>query len=113
MKTSAIFAGACLLGLQVGAPAWAEETVEKNEWHGMMSEQHGMHQETLKMLKDLMAIVRTINHKVSDADQARLKTMEERLDKIIAREDEMMKSHSMMHEKGKGMMMEQREKMMK
>lgn len=100
MKRLAIVAGMCLLAWQIGANAWAEEKGEKSDWHKMMSEEHSMHQETLKMLKGTMTILRTMNHQPSESDQKRLKEMEDRLDKIMTREDEMMKSHSMMHEKG-------------
>lgn len=106
MRTPKIFTVFALAGALAAGNAFAADTAgatgeatkdHKTMWRGMMKEHQQTMMEVKGMLKDVMVILKDLNHQPSAADRQKLTDNIARLDEIMKKEKEMAEKWKEMH----------------
>ena len=70
-----------------------------DSYRTMFKERYQMSQDMMMMLKDVMGIIKGMNHHPTAEEQERLGKMMDKLDKMMATQEDMMKKAKELHEK--------------
>ncbi|MDX1253091.1 MAG: hypothetical protein IDH49_12725 [Gammaproteobacteria bacterium] len=106
MRTPKIFTAFALAGALFTGHAFAADAAgmpgdatkdHKTMWRGMMKEHQQTMMEVKGMLKDVMVILKDLNHQPSAADRQKLADHVARLDEIMKKEKEMAEKWKEMH----------------
>jgi len=104
MKTVRIFMYGLLALMFMSGPAMADKGPhmgmmgDKDGQHMMYRDHHDMSMEMMKMMKEVMGIVKNLEHRPSAAEKEKLDKMMSRLDEMMQQHEDMMKKAREMHE---------------
>ena len=104
MKTASIFGFGLLALMFMSGPAMADKGPhtgmmgDKDGQHMMYKDHHDMSMEMMKMMKEVMGIVKNLDQKPGAAEKEKLDKMMSRLDEMMQQHEDMMKKAREMHE---------------